>query len=207
MRVIWLVLVAEIILSLVAGRYTSTFVSSVTLCATILPLFFAERFGFRLPVRFSAAIVTFIFATLFLGEVFDFYERFWWWDVILHGGSAIGFGLIGTLLVLMMFEGDRYAAPPIAIAFFSFTFAMAIGAVWEILEFAMDQIFGLNMQKSGLVDTMYDLIVDMIGATIGATAGLFYLINRRFGGLANLIREFVDDNRAWFRKAFQQDDP
>ena len=52
---------------------------------------------------------------------------------------------------------------------------MAIGAVWEIFEFAMDGLFGLNMQKSGLVDTMWDLIVNMAGALVVSTAGAFYV--------------------------------
>jgi len=47
----------------------------------------------------------------------------------------------------------------------------SIGALWEVFEFGMDQIFGMNMQKSGLVDTMGDLIVDAIGAGLAAMSG------------------------------------
>ena len=42
---------------------------------------------------------------LVLGEVGDFYERYWWWDVVLHGGSAVAFGLVGSLLMLMLAVG------------------------------------------------------------------------------------------------------
>ena len=61
------------------------------------------------------------------------------------------------------------------LALFSFSFAIAIGVVWEIFEFFMDISFGLNMQKSGLIDTMGDLIVDSLGALLASGIGYFYL--------------------------------
>lgn len=172
--------------------------------ASILPSLFFQRFNIKLPVSFYALIVMFVFTTLFLGEAFDFYERYWWWDLLLHGGSAIGFGLLGFLFMMMLFHGDRYAAPPIAICFMAWCFALSIGVCWEIFEFGMDQLFGANMQKSGLVDTMSDLMIDALGASIGATAGFFYLKGHEFGGLAGLIKEFVKQNRRYFTK--QDDD-
>jgi len=197
---IWLFLLGEVLASLWLGRWAGAFVAALTLGVTFLPMIFEERLGIRLPMTFGALIVVFVFATLFLGEVGDFYERFWWWDVVLHSGSAIGFGLIGFVLVFMLFEGDRFAAPPLALAFLSFSIAMSMGALWEIFEFAMDSLVGTTMQKSGLVDTMWDLIVDTIGASIGALAGYFYLRGRRFAGLSKMIEQFVESNKKLFRK-------
>ena len=48
---------------------------------------------------------------------------------------------------------------------------MALGVVWEIGEFGIDQIFGYHTQPD-LYDTMLDLILDTIGAII--VAGFFY---------------------------------
>lgn len=197
---IWAVLLVAFVLALAEGRWSLAFVSAATFGLSILPVVASRRFGIRLPVRFFAWIVVFVFGTIFLGEAFDFYTRYWWWDVILHAGSAVGFGLAGFLFVFMLFEGDRYAAPAWAVAFISFCFALSIGTLWEIFEFAMDQIFGLNMQKSGLIDTMWDLIVDTLGASIGAIAGLSYLKGQELGGLTAAIREFVAANRRFFRK-------
>jgi len=175
-------------------------VGLAALALSLVPVFSVERFHIHLPVSFFVSIDVFIFATIFLGEALDFYERYWWWDIALHGGSAIGFGLLGFLFIFMLFEGNRYAAPPAAVSFFAFCFAVAIGSSWEIFEFGMDQIFGLNMQKSGLVDTMSDLIVDAVGATLGALAGFFYLKGLEFGGLSGMIGEFIRLNRQFFRK-------
>ncbi|MCG7492319.1 hypothetical protein [Thalassobius sp. Cn5-15] len=198
-RAIWTLLALFGAVSLLAGRWSVAFVSFGTLAVSLAPLFVARWADIKVPPSFIAAIVAFVGGTLFLGEVFDFYEAFWWWDVVMHGSSAVGFGLIGFVLIFMMFQGDAYAAPPIAMAFFAFCFAIAIGAFWEVFEFGMDQLFGLNMQKSGLMDTMGDLIVDAAGALIGASAGWAYLkYQNRRRGLAAVIEEFVRNNPRLF---------
>lgn len=198
--IIWGLLVLSAIWALISGNWTPALVAIVTLGLTFVPLLFEDFYQIKIPVSFTAAIVVFICGTLFLGEVGDFYERFWWWDILLHTGSAIGFGLIGFVALFMLVKGDKLAAPPLMVSMFAFCFAISIGAVWEIFEFAMDQLFGMNMQKSGLVDTMYDLIVDTIGALIGATAGFLYLKGQSSGGLTRLIDEFVKSNKRLFKR-------
>ncbi|MEA3323353.1 MAG: hypothetical protein U9Q12_03965, partial [Patescibacteria group bacterium] len=61
------------------------------------------------------------------------------------------------------------------VALFAVCFSMAVAVVWEIFEYVMDIGFGTNMQKSGLVDTMEDLIVATIGALIVGLLGYLYL--------------------------------
>lgn len=197
--IVWIILVGATIVAIYARHWSSAFVSITALLLTILPVAFSNRMTIRLPLSFLAAISLFVFGTLFLGEVANFYERFWWWDVLLHGASAIGFGAVGFLFVFYLFEGDRYAAPPWALSLFAFCFALAVGALWEIFEFGMDQLFGMNMQKSGLVDTMTDLIVDSGGALIGALSGFFWLKGRQVG-VGGMIEEFIQLNRSFFQK-------
>lgn len=198
--VVRVVLAVEMVTALLSRAWPQAAIAAATLALTFLPGRMARFFGVRLPPSFLAMIAAFIFATLFLGEVADFYERFWWWDLVLHFGSAVSFGLFAFLFIFMLFEGDRYAAPPSAIGFLSFCVAISIGTIWEIFEFAMDQTFGLNMQKSGLPDTMGDLIVDTVGAAIGGTVGFLYLKGIAIGGPMALIDEFVRANRRLYRR-------
>lgn len=172
----------------------------VTLGLTFLPQRFARFFHIALPRSILTATVVFIFATLFLGEIGDFYERFWWWDVALHFASALSFGAMGFLLIFMLFEGDRYAAPPWALATLAFCVGLSIGTLWEIFEFIMDLSFDLNMQKSGLVDTMKDLIIDTTGAAIGAFSGYLYLKGQQLGGLGRMLEQFVQANKRFYGK-------
>ena len=107
---------------------------------------------------------------------------------------------MGFLLIFMLFEGDRYAAPPWALAALAFCVGLSIGALWEVFEFSMDQLFGMNMQKSGLVDTMTDLIIDIAGAAIGAFSGFLFLKGRQFGGLDKVMGQFVQANKRFYGK-------
>lgn len=198
---VWSTLVVAGLASLIFQRWELAFVAIATLAASMVPAALAARMDIRLPVPFLSFTVIFIFATLFLGEALDFYNRYWWWDLLLHGSSAIGFGLVGFVFIFYLFEGDKYAAPPWATAFLGWCFAVAIGTMWEIFEFAMDQIFGTNMQKSGLMDTMTDLIVDVVCAALGALSGFLYLKGLERGGLlAFVIADFVEMNRRLFKR-------
>ncbi|MBS8228958.1 hypothetical protein [Vannielia litorea] len=199
-KALWLILAAALAESLWVGRYPTAFIAVTTFGLTLVPMALARQFELFIPRSFMAALTFFIVATLFFGEVWDFYDRFWWWDILLHGGSAVGFGLIGFILVFLLFQGDRYAAPPWAMGLFAFCFAMTIGALWEVFEFAMDQGFGMNMQKSGLVDTMTDIIVDALGGLVGAGSGVLYLKGRARSGLPGMVAEFLERNRKRFRR-------
>lgn len=197
---LWATLVFAFLAALYEALWALAFVSLATFLLTLLPVLFVRRFGITLPLRFVAGIVVFIYATIFLGEAFDFYNRYWWWDVTMHASSATGIGLLGFLFVFMLFEGDRYAAPAWAMAMIAFSLAVAMGGIWEIFEYAIDQNFALNMQKSGLSDTMWDLIVNAAGSFIAALAGFLYLKGRDLGGLGGLIGEFIGANRRLFRR-------
>lgn len=190
----WALLAGAAAFGIFTTSWNMTFLASVVFLLTLLPFFFESWADLRLPKSFIGAVVTFIVGTIFLGEVGNFYERFWWWDIFMHTGSAIAFGMIGTVIMLIFVKGDRLSAPPFLLAIMAFAFAVCIGTIWEIFEFAMDQLFGLNMQKTGLMDTMSDLIVDSIGAFIGASVGYWYLKRGGKSFLPQTIEKFVDEN-------------
>lgn len=201
LAVLWGGLAIAVVVALVLGVWSLAFISAATLLLSIAPAFVASRLALSLPAPFLIAITLFVMGTILLGEAFGFYERYWWWDIALHGTSAVGFGLIGFLFIFTLFAGDRYAAPPLAIAVLTFCTAVTVGALWEIFEYAMDQIFGLNMQKSGLIDTMEDLIVDAVGALVAATASFAYLKDQRGRVLGPLLEQFVEANRRLYARA------
>lgn len=197
--VLWSALLVVTFGALVFGRWSLGFVSGATLVLSLLPVLLAQRFRIALPVPLIVAIIAFVFASIFLGEAFEFYERFWWWDLALHGFSAVGFGMIGFLFTLMLFEGDTFAAPPWAIALIAFAIAMTVGSVWEIFEFLMDRGFGLNMQKSGLFDTMGDLMINAAGGGVAAISGYVFLRGRRRGLVRGLLHQFITANKRFYR--------
>jgi hypothetical protein len=196
----WVLLGVSAVYGLITPNYEVTFTAVWTLVLTMVPFLLPSLVGVRLPEGFIVAIALFLCGTIFLGEMAGFYERYWWWDMMLHGGSAVGLGLTGVILMLILVRGDRLAAAPLTVSIFAFCFAVAVGVIWEIYEFGMDQTFGTNMQKDGLVDTMWDLIINCIGAVAGAAAGYVYLTRDDARGLVGLIRDFVRKNRRFFQE-------
>jgi len=201
-------LIIGALLALYQGRIQAAAEILIILSITFLPLLLGTRFKVRIPHEFELFAVIFIYASLFLGEVHDYYTRYWWWDMLLHGTSGLLLGILGFLLVYVLNENENIELHlnPGFMAFFSFVFAMAFGALWEIFEFSMDQLFGMNMQKpmfndpSGLTDTMWDLIIDAIGAMIISVLGYGYL--RASGSnsfLEKSIDSFIEHNPRLFK--------
>jgi hypothetical protein len=92
----------------------------------------------------------FLFCAIFLGEVFDFYYRVPHWDDILHGTSGALTAYLGFTILQVLSERSNGALKlPVAFcAVFAFFFALSVGAVWELFEFSMDGLFGMNILKS-----------------------------------------------------------
>ena len=196
---VWATLIGAGIFSFFENRWTVLFVTSLVFLLTFLPSLFEKRYRIDIPVEFEILVVVFVYASLFLGEVGNFYVRFWWWDILLHGISAVGFGFVGFMILFILYKRGKVQARPMWIAIFSFCFAVAIGAVWEIFEFGMDSFLGMNMQKSGLVDTMWDLIVNGAGALLASIIGFLYLKGEDKVSFAKLIERFVRENPGLFR--------
>lgn len=175
---------------------------------TMAPILLSARFRVHIPPVFQTLVVLFVFAALFLGEFRDFYERYWWWDIALHTSSGLLLGMLGFMLIYVLNEDPRVdlRLKPGFLAIFAFAFALAIGALWEVFEFAMDKLAGTTMQKpmlgdpSGLTDTMWDLIVDALGAFVVSLYGWRYLRHGERSLIRDLIARFVERNPRLFRR-------
>lgn len=136
------------------------------------------------PKVLITVLVLFVLFTLVAGEIFGAYEKFWWWDDMLHTVSGVIVGLVGFLMVYFFNARYNMHISPLFVAVFAFTFAITVGVAWEIFEFTVDALLGLYMQRwnlpadamligreyqgSGLRDTMSDLIVAGIGSLVAA---------------------------------------
>ena len=157
--------------------------------AMLMPVFLKRRVGMNLPSTMLVVYAIFLFCAIYLGEVRAFYYLFPQWDAVLHTFSGAALGALGLSLIgfLNRSEAVTFSLSPAFLAIFAFCFAVALGAVWEIFEFAADSILGTNMQKFMLEDgemlvgqvalqnTMKDLIVDALGALCMSVAGYIFM--------------------------------
>ncbi|MEZ4103827.1 MAG: hypothetical protein R3B60_00915 [Candidatus Paceibacterota bacterium] len=163
------------------GEWESAISATFILLLMLLPPFLKQQYRFYLPFEIDFAIVVFIFLSLFLGSLHNFYERFYWWDVGLHIQSGILLGAVGFVLVYILNarKSDKLTMSPGFIAFFAICFSLAISVVWEIYEYMVDTLFGYNMQETGLPDTMWDFIFNGAGALVVALLGFSWMKRRQ----------------------------
>lgn len=125
-----------------------------------------------LPGILSIAFAVFVFFSCDLGSAAGLYDRFFYWDLLMHGI----FGFICSLTIftlLVRWNGSKLN--PIGFMVLIFVFTMGIAAIWEILEYITDLMTGGDAQrvaesvalgKSPVADTMEDMIVAIAGIAV-----------------------------------------
>lgn len=169
-------------IALLHKDYRVVKLSLLTIFSVLIPFllfYITKKKKLNLPITFNLFSVIFIFAAQFFGEIKSFYDKIWWWDLLLHAS----FGAYMVITFLHLIKGvirreieisrKRYV---MITSLFAFCFALSLGALWEIFEFSGDFMFNTGMVKGGLNDTMTDLIVKSVAAFI--TALIYYLRNR-----------------------------
>lgn len=148
-----------IIREFMRGNYESVFMAALTLCVLTIPTILQIQLKVEIPQTLEIIILLFIYSAEILGEINEYYTKIPFWDTILHTlngflAAAVGFSLV---LLLNKRESVIFELSPLYIAIVAFCFSMTIGVCWEFIEFSMDHLFHLDMQK--------DTIVHMISST------------------------------------------
>ncbi|MCA9497178.1 MAG: hypothetical protein KC589_09610 [Nanoarchaeota archaeon] len=195
------------VLSVYYQQYQNTFLVSLALIISFLPIFVEKNYKITLPLEFELLILFFTYSALILGEIEQYYIKYWWWDLLLHTISGLIFGLVGFLIIFVLNDNKKVKLHLAKrfVAIFAFTFSLSMGALWEIIEFVIDQVFDLNMQKSGIVDTMTDLIVDTIGALIISISSYYYILKVKVPVFYHFISNLVEKNPHIFRRKKNKD--
>lgn len=199
------VMAVELLL-LVQGLWTNGVWLLAIMAVTGAPAVLGHRLPVRIPAEYELLAILFVFAALFLGEFRSYYKRFWWWDIALHATSGLLLGILGCLLVYALKENTRIDLHmrPGFVPLFAFAFAVAVGALWEVFEFAVDQLFGTTMQKpmlgdpSGLTDTMWDLIVNALGALVVSAFAWWHMKRNQRSFVDIWIDRFIERNPQLF---------
>ncbi len=158
------------------GNWKTALSTSLVLLCMFIPSILKERYRYYIPFAIRLGVTTFIFFTLFLGEVGNFYNYIPLWDKFVHFESGLVLGAIGFLLVYMFNEHKniKLGLSPGFLSVFAVTFSISFGVIWEIIEFIGDHIFHSRWQWDN-ADTMWDLIADLTGAIVISTVAYFWM--------------------------------
>jgi len=216
-KIITLVILLSLIIAFPISVWEQNWLNTFLIFLTFLLFFIVQvvqdKYNFYLPGELQLLLTVFIYAGVFLGGVGDFYYRFDWFDSLLHAISGLGLGFLGFLIPYSLYKTGKLKTSPFFITLFGFCFALSLGALWEIFEFGMDEIFETNMQKArdldllygyfdtrlGVIDTMHDLILDALGAFIASMAGYLYLKRGEFFLFDKLIEKVENKNPERFK--------
>lgn len=132
----------------------------------------------------------FIFAAMYLANVCNFYG-IPYYDKILHLASGALLGYIGLIIYIYFFGGlNNKTNKAMASIVFVFIFAVASAGIWEVWEFATDQLLNLTAQN-GLIDTMWDIICGTIGG-IAFCSLIFINIKTKKVSLINRVMKEME---------------
>jgi len=126
------IMAVELIFLILDQHWLHVFLIVSIMTALLSPVLLKDRLPAPIPPEIQILAILFVFAALFLGEVRDYYARFWWWDMVLHGTAGLLLGLLGFLVVYILNE-DRHVdmhMRPSFLALFAFSFSQCIGAPW-----------------------------------------------------------------------------
>lgn len=169
------------------GRLIFTIVQLVAMLFVLrIPKFIQDIYHFEIPHLLDFIFITFAFSGFILGDVLNFYGRIPYWDSILHTFSGVVIAYVGFIVIQYLDQEYRIplSVSPLFMSLIVVCVALAIGAIWEIGEYTVDDIFKTNNQQymettrstlydeddiplqghEALNDTMKDLMLDLAGA-------------------------------------------
>ncbi len=127
--------------------------------------------GSWMDLMFSLLVV---FNNLF-GLGFAFYYTVPGWDIVTHYTTSLFLAVSALILLQKAYPQLLIQAPKVLVVLAMVMFALGLGALWEIGEFASDYLRGTDFQH-GLTNTMQDLIVDLIA---GLVVGVAWVKSRK----------------------------
>lgn len=181
------------VFALARGDFEAMAIALIGLAASVVPQFIMRRYQIKLPLLYELIIIGFVVASLLFGELLDAYSHIWWWDSMLHLSSGIIIGYIGFIILWTLYLQDRLNVAAGMMAFLTFSVSMMVAAIWEVIEFSVDQIYGATMQH-GNFDTMKDIVLAMFGSLLATAAAYWHHRWPERSPLNQALRKFFAKN-------------
>ena len=177
------------------------FSSLITLGTIIGIRIFFTACKIKLPISLNLTIQFFIFISMILGKINNFYGLFPWWDLFLHLVSGPVLVMVGYIIFIKINKKNiKNNVTAITIVMFSLFFGIAMAGCWEIFEFTTDKLLGLNSQGGSLQDTMEDIIAGTLGSIFMIPFLLKYLKYGKGAFFDNLTKSMIGENHKDYNK-------
>lgn len=196
-KILWITLRAVIIAWGVFGLFHGSVVEFLEAIFAVIfthlwdffQIFGTRSFIIEVSPDSATGLNIFIFVAVCIGSTVNNRTDFEHIDLLTHFVAGLISAYFGYDLANIIFRKRGYLGPAVS-SFFSICFAQFIAVGWEIYEFSMDSIYGLNLQRreTGVLDTMTDFCVCAAGSVLGMLLVAF-LRNGIIGKNKHKIRE------------------
>jgi len=153
-----------------------------------------KKYEIEIPTTFEWALFFFVILTLFLGKAGGIVAP-------IVFGIAVAF--IGLLILAILYSSNQIKKNYFLITLFSFNFAVAFGAVLELLKFFLKTLAGHTISGELYIYTMRNLLFVIIGAAIAAIIGLIYM--KGYIGIRKVAKAFLKLNPKFLRKTDEEE--
>ncbi len=162
-------------LEIFAANYLTAIAAFLAFLISLMPMFWDRNFKFHAPWQIDFSITLALFLHIF-GVFYDLYHsnQWWWWDNMTHFLGTAVIAILAFYLIFILDYTEKINLTATMMAMATWLAALAIGALWEIAEYYIDQWLGTNLVQ-GITDTIHDLLFDILGAVVVATIGASYV--------------------------------
>jgi hypothetical protein len=172
----------------------------LALALTLVPAIHARRLDAGIPIELELVLLWLMVADMTVGNWLGLY-RSAWYDKVLHLSSSVLIAMIGFLAIYVVHLTSRARFRPLVDGFAILLVTLGIGALWEIAEYAVDQLLARKTQGSPIFppldDTMFDLVMDGLGGLIGAILGPVYVrYSRRSDRVVDAFAQLIVQQRS-----------
>ncbi len=199
-KILWITLRAIIIAWGIFGLFHGSVVEFLEAIFAVIfthlwdffQIFGTRSFIIEVSPETATGLNIFIFVAVCIGSTVNNRTDFEHIDILTHFIAGLISAYFGYDLVNIIFRKRGYLGPAVS-SFFSICYAQFISVGWEIYEFSMDSIYGLNLQRreTGVLDTMTDFCVCAAGSLIG----MFWVSFLRNGIIGKNKQKIREENR------------
>ena len=154
----------------------------LALAITLVPAVMTGRLDAGIPLLLELGLLCLMVTDMTLGNLLGFYSLPGY-DKIVHLASSMLVGMVGLFAINVLHQSGHTRFRPWLDGLAILLLTLGVGALWEIAEYIVDQLFGRAAQTSPgmseIDDTMIDLILDAVGGLLAAIVGPLFIRHSR----------------------------
>jgi hypothetical protein len=187
-------------LALVLAFFQANFVAFLLalggMALILLPWLLNRSAVWSKPERSVFYLITLVYGLIALEGLMDYLEMRWLFGAASQIFAGAIMGLAGFILIhaLLKERPSSIGLDAALVAFFTFALSLAFGAVWTLLQFALDLLLHTNLQKD-LISVVGGLIGVAIGSIPIAIMAYYHIKHDRAAFMGQVLRSASSVNK------------